>query len=191
MGSPYVIRWVTVALYVFITDFAYIARAARANTFEAGARESGAVGEGDETREVFQATRKLPIDSPASTIFRRVLRTSYTHDTSYYVPRSGRNFLYGNQLSFDRCNRARARLCTCVNVVRRALPIARPDSSRDAVNMLIYWRRVRFEYTQVAKGYVWFLRDSFRWMTGMFVDISVNCCRRAEYWFPPVWKVEE
>lgn len=146
---------------------------------------------GDETRESTPGDAETSIDSPASTIFRRRILRRELHPRHFVCTtvtvRTTRNFLYGNQLSFDRCSRARARLCTCVNVVRRALPIARPDSSRDAVNMLIYWRRVRFEYTQVAKGYVWFLRDSFRRMTGIFVDISVKCCRRAEYWFlPPV-----
>jgi len=132
------------------------------------------------------------IDSlPMSTIFRRVPRWSYTHDTSYVPPspvRTTRNFLYGNQLSFDRCNRARARLCTCVNVARRAFPIACPDSYGDAVNMLIYWRRIRM-HTGGEGVRVWFLWNSFRWMTGTFVGISVNC-RRAEYWFlqPEKWR---
>lgn len=113
--------------------------------------------------------------------------TSYTHDTLRTYYRHGQDDAKFPLWKSTFVRQMQPGVCSFVHVCQRgahrALPIARPDSSRDVVNMLIYWRRVRFEYTQVAKRHVWFLRNSFRWMTGMFVDISVNCCRRAEYWF--------
>lgn len=174
---PYVTKWVTVALYVFATDFAYIVRPVRTNTFEASAREREP---GGWNAKGISGDAETSIDSPMSTIFRRVLRrvtpmTLFVHTTATVrtkFPLWKSTFVRQVQPG------ARSFVHVCQRGAHRALPIARPDSSRDVVNMLIYWRRVRFEYTQVAKGYVWFLRNSFRWMTGVFVDISVNCCRR-------------
>lgn len=154
----------------------------RNNTFEAGTWE-GKPG-GVESREIFQATRKLPsIPLPAPMIFRRFLELLPLFDTSdklhvhTIVTVTGWHEISSMEINFrfDRCNRALV-CAPCVNVACRALPIARSDSCRDAVNMLIYWRKIRLN-TQV---HVWFHRE-IRWMPG----ISVNCYCQAEYWFLP------
>lgn len=73
------VRWVTVALYVFITDLAYIVRSVRTNTFEAGARVKEP-GEEWKRERYFRRRGNFHRFSPPR---QRFSSTSYTPDISY------------------------------------------------------------------------------------------------------------
>lgn len=105
------------------------------------------------SREIFQTTRKLPSIPPRVDDFPTVSRASYLSDTLdklhvRTVPtviRMTRNFLYGNQLSFDRCNGARACLCAWMTTLDTEYFPSHVSITvwRCSANMMIYWRRIR------------------------------------------------
>jgi len=139
---------VTVALYVFITDFAYVARSIRANMYKGRCTRKRERELGGMKRETYFRWRGNFHRFPRVNDFPTGSSASCTHDTSVPSPRSERHKISPLWKStFVRQVQPGARSFMHVNLACWALSIVRPDSSRDAVNMLIYWRRVRFEYT--------------------------------------------
>lgn len=124
--------------------------------------ETEGMREGEPSARDISDDAETSIDSPARRRFSDGFSASYLSDTldkqhvrTVPMVRMTRNFLYGNQLSFDRCNGARA--CLCAWMPTLGTEHFRSHVSitvwRHSINMMIYWRRIRSIHRRWKFGY--------------------------------------